>query len=628
MRAALGWALLCCASAAHGEPALGGGSGLLTVPDARVQAEGTATFQFSRIYPDLARTEQTDAWYAGVGFAPGLELGGRAIATALRAGRRDLSLDAKYQLPWEVAGVRVAVGAHDLGGVERLLPREYAVATWSSAPLDVTLGYGRGRNVLDGPFGGVAWRPWPLLTLVAEHDAEDLNGGLKLAAPELAGWRASGSASWRGALEETEYALQLEFPLGREHAREAPAIASRDAVVVPRGTVRDRLLALGFEAVQVGRRDGGVLVVRLENRRYNHAAGDGIGLALGTIAALAPDDVDRIELFLCAYGVPLLRVAASRNWIADLAVEPVDEVPDAAWEQALETAHALELVVEPVLRTAVATEHGLLDYGLGLRARVTAPLAGGLLASVGAQAPVARSDDFGEGRPFQPLAPKGGIDLGLLQYLHSPQPGWTLLWSAGRAQVFRAGVETAALDQAWRSRSGAHRLRSKLMWLQGDAGTREVALAGYDWLDAARAYGVGLTAGRFYAGDAGARLDVERHFGDTIFGLFYKFAGRDDQAIGATVSLPLTPRRDPRPSWIQLKGPRRWAHALGTTLDGPPSDTSPDGTNPIRPLLLHEPLLELDLERDVLDAGRLGEDWLREELPRLYDAFATWGGSD
>lgn len=650
MSAALWWALWAVAPAAA-QPAPAGGLGLLNVPSATVAAEGTAYFQFSRIHPDLEleRDRQTDAWYGGIGLLPGLELGGRAIGTALRAGRRDLSLDARYQLPVALGRWRFAIGAMDLGGVERLLPREYGTASWYGGPLTLTVGYGRGRNVLDGPFGGAEWRPWPSVGLLAEHDGEDANAGIKLRLPIHTPWHVGFTAAYRGALDAAEYAVNVEFPLGRrwsyaggagwtgaEVARPlTPALSSRAG--------RGGLHALGFESIRTGRR-GDVLVVRLENRRYNHSQADGLGLALGVIAQGAAEDVRHIELYLYTYGVPQLRLtvpaALYREFLADpaatdprlraaLQIAPAARIADEAavvWDQAeAESLQALELVLEPLLRTYVGTEFGLLDYAAGARARLTAPIARGLMVQLGAQAPLAESDDLGNDGPFAYTAPEGGMDLALAQYLHTPAAGWTLLWSAGRSQVYRVDADTLALDQAWSPGDGRHRWRLKLMTMQSDNGANDIALAGYEWQDARRAYSIGLTAGRFYAGDFGGRLDLERRFGDTFVGLFYKGASSDDQAVGIGISLPLTPRQDAQPRGLQIKGPRRWMHGLASTLNAPPSATSPNGTNPIRPLMLYEPVLDLDLERDIQDAGRLNAEYLREALPRMWEAYARWG---
>jgi hypothetical protein len=115
------------------------------------------------------------------------------------------------------------------------------------------------------------------------------------------------------------------------------------------------------------------------------------------------------------------------------------------------------------------------------------------------------------------------------------------------------------------------------------------------------------------------RLDLMRYFDDTIAGLFLKVEADDSMAGGFQLSLPLTPRRDAMPRGVQVKGARRWAHSKQTTLN------LADGTNALRPFMLYEPLMDLDLRRDFLDSGRLGPAWLREQLPRMREAWLLWG---
>src|SRR5204863_8425647 len=111
----------------------------------------------------------------------------------------------------------------------------------------------------------------------------------------------------------------------------------------------------------------------------------------------------------------------------------------------------------------------------------------------------------------------------------------------------------------------------------------------------------------FFAKDTGMRIDFSRYFGDTICTLFLKAASGDD-AAGILVTLPLTPRRDAQPGGLQVKGPRRWGHNISTTVN------TADGRNALRPLLLVEPMLDLDLRRDFADSSRLGAAYLQDEL--------------
>lgn len=660
--------------AALASPTLGGDTGLLTVPTAEVQDHGSAAFTASRHNPAPDRLVDPIENYALLmGFLPGLELAGRIVEGNRLDGRmvRDLSFNAKYRV-WALEnGPGIALGAQDLGGEAQFFRSAYAVGTWPlpALNLDLSLGYGWGPDVMEGVLGGVEWRPWSFIGVLGEYDTQDWNGGLRLESPPLfAGLRLGATAAYRAAVEDVEFGAQVSFALGgksraprvvqsgakdllqeiprrsapRDDAKRSGETAKQPVAPPPADAANPALRAaleqLGFESVRVGVRDPGVQVVTLENRRYNHSSADGIGLALGAIATHAAAGIDSMELTVSTYGAPQVSVSAPvqlyRRYLADpgadesvlaqsLQAWPAAAVDEAAvrWDGVpTRSLQAVELVLEPVLRTFVATEYGVLDYGLGARGRLTVPLSAGLLFHLGAQVPVLETDDFRDQGNFEPLGPEGGLDQIMLQYLHKPAPQWTWLWSAGRAQVFRSDLDTVALEQGWSSRDGSHRLRAKLMSMKGASSSAEVALAGYTWFDPARDYSVAVSGGRFYAGDAGLRLELNRHFGDTILGAFWRGASSDDQAAGLQVSLPLTPRRDAYPDGLQIKGQRRWSHSVSTTLN------AFDNRNPLRPLLLYEPTLDLDLHRDLQDAGRVGEAYLRDELPRMREVWETYGG--
>jgi hypothetical protein len=589
-----------------------------------------------------------------IGFLPGLELGGR-VSNFGQGLTNDLSFNAKYSWTFD-NGFALAVGGQDIGGEARNFRSRYVVATLPWRTLRFTAGYDAGPDVLDGAIGGLEWRPWSFLGVYAEYDAEEVNPGLRLSSgPLWAGLRIGANVGHRGATDEVEGGVQVSIPLGKSYSplptrlhawgegqgegqsQQSPSPApSARPLPTPWGEAKDSLRAVleghGFESVRIGTRGAGVLVVSLENRRYNHSSADGIGLALGAIATHAGPGVERIELMLWAYGVPQLVVAvpaqAYRDFLRDGVAAPdlldaryVDGPPEGvAWQDPVGFLKAAELVVEPVLRTFVGTEFGMLDAGVGARARLTVPLDRGVVGHIGVQAPLLLTDDFRSGENFEGFAPEAGLDQLLLQFAHKPAPSWTSLWSVGLTQVFRVDLRVLANEQLWVSPEGRHRLNAKVM-LMDAAESHNVALAGYTWFDAARRWSAGVTAGQFYDNDSGARFDLGRYFGDTIAGVFLKLESSDNMAGGFQLSLPLTPRRDAEPRGVQVKGPRRWGHSLQTTLN------LADGTNALRPLMLYEPLTDLDLRRDFLDSGRLGPEWLRGQLPRMREAWLLWGGS-
>lgn len=646
---------------------LSGPTGLLTVPTAGVVDEGVVRVGASAhdaLPPrggDPTYRDGVQNYLFTIGFLPGLELGGRLAQSGdFDEGPNDLSFNAKYAYRFD-NGFAVALGGQDIGGEARNFRSRYLVATLPWRTLAFTAGYDWGPDVLDGPIGGIEWRPWPVLGLYAEYDAEEVNPGLKLESPPLwAGMRLGANAGYRGATDEVEGGIELTIPLGRSTgpspgALRAPASPrergeAKETVPLPIQTeplverplapspplfadglsLRAALEALGFESVRTGTRGDAVLVVELENRRYNHSAADGLGLALGTIAMRAPSQVERVELTLRAYGVPQVEVAVSprayreflRSGVAPpglLEARYTDGPADSVgWHNNAAILNAAELVLEPVLRTFAATEFGVFDAGLGARARLTVPLDNGVVAHLGAQVPLARTDDFRDGENFDGFGPEAGLDLLMVQHVQKFTPGWTSMLSLGLAQVFQVDLRVAGMEHVWTSPEGGHRLNAKAM-LMDAAVTHRVLLAGYTWFDPARRFSAGVTGGRFYANDTGVRFELNRYFDDTIAGVFLKVESDDNMAGGFQISLPLTPRRDAPPTGVQVKGARRWGHSLQTTLN------RADRTNALKPLLLYEPVLDFDLRRDFLDSNRLGPAWLRDQLPCMREAYGLWG---
>jgi hypothetical protein len=613
----------------------------------------------------LAPRVGMDNYLFTIGFAPGLEIGGRLADFGLNR-TNDLSLNAKYAYRFD-NGFALALGAQDIGGEARNFRSRYAVATLPWRELRFTAGYDWGPDVLDGAIGGIEWRPWSVLGIYAEYDADEVNPGVRFQSrPLWAGLRLGGNVGYRGAFDQVEGGFEITIPLGRkrvvpseardplsdpssppaprddtapvipseardplsgEHARRSSPPAPRDDTGA---ALRSALTGLGFESVRTGTRDGVVLVVSLENRRYNHSAADGIGLALGTIATSAAPQVERIELTLTAYGVPQVVVATSpaayRDFLQGGAAAP--DLLDVRYSHGVQGAvrwhnpgrplEAAELVVEPLLRTYLGTEFGMADAALGVRARFTAPLGRGVVAHLGLQAPLLLTDDFRDGRNFADTGPEAGLDQLLMQYAHKPAASWTSLWSFGLTQVFQTDFRVLGTEQLWTSPQGRHRLHAKLLALSAEE-SRQVALGGYTWFDVTRRYSASVTGGRFYDEDTGVRIDLMRYFDDTIAGLFLKAESDDNMAGGFQLSLPLTPRRDAMPRGVQVKGARRWGHSKQTTLN------RADGTNALRPFMLYEPMMDFDLRRDFLDSDRLAPAWLREQLPRMREAWLLWG---
>lgn len=613
-------------SAVAQPPTAGGFTGLSTVPTADVRNQGSIALGYARFNPRPARFEgDADNYWLSLGFLPNLEIGGRLVETLDDAnGVRDLSFNAKYRvdLPW---GIGVAAGVTDVGGQASHFRSTYAVATvpfgssWYSTSL--TAGYGAGPDILDGAFGGLEWKPTPYTSLVVEHDAADVNAGIKLGTGALLGdWQIGANAFHHGDAGKVALGASVAYQAHDSPLRPSEYRGAREGADAPASDARGDaavmalLRALGYESVRVGRR-GSTQVVALENRTYNHSATDGISVALNAIAGRMSPELSSIELHLSAYDVPQVRVLARVGADRAPAVEKIehsaglDPADKDIWADGSE--HGLrgtELVLEPVLRSFLGTEAGVVDYSLTLRPRVTWALNPGVLLNLAVQLPVADSDDYRSGGAFRGYASKSGLDTALIQYAHKPAAQWTSLWSAGVSSVLRSRLTTVGHEQVWMSRGGEHQFRSKLLVMQAPQATREVAVAGYAYFDPLHAYSVGLSLGKYYYGEGGGTLDVTRYFGDVICSVYFRGASRDDQLAGVSISFPLTPRRDSQPGGLQVKGPRRWAQSRTSTIAGA------DSRNLVRPLLAFEPTLDLDLRRDFYDAGRLAPAWQEQAL--------------
>lgn len=207
---------------------LTGPTGLVTVPTAAMQRDGSLTAGLNRVDARFHRYEDHEqagrdalVQYATIGFLPFVEVGLRLtrVLDVPRQALGDRFVSVRVRLLEERAYTpAVAVGVHDLVGT-RIFHAEYAAAskTLDAGPLGevgVHLGYGgdwlslpsAGRQFV-GAFGGVSVAPRRWVTLLAEHDAERVNAGVRLAA-----WRLSLLGALHG-LEAFSWGIGYTHPL-------------------------------------------------------------------------------------------------------------------------------------------------------------------------------------------------------------------------------------------------------------------------------------------------------------------------------------------------------------------------------------------------------------------------------
>ena len=666
---------------ATGLPSFMGQTGLLNVPDALVAPEGTVFLGYdTQVDPRWAKAPWQENYLMGFGWGPYME-GGLRVAHVPR-GLMDLSAQVKVQLPWGPGwGPRIAFGAQDFRGAAAYYKTKYAVATQDLGPLRVSLGYGRGPDILKGTFGGAELRVTDWFQLLADSDTKHRNAGIRLALPPA--WlpermnvgvlvkRTLGKVE-DGARRGTDLMAYARIPLGRSYSRTAvpepaakalfPAApqtvapvpppvplagAGADPQVMGGGTVapglQGALVAHGFENVKVGRVDGSV-VVRCENSRYNRTELDGLGVILGMAASRVPAGTEKIRVELMNHGLVVFALEAPTGPLRDFFQVAESEAPLATarlaerlqvtapglgvtrtgtvWEGAAEGSSLLRPRIQlyPVLSSRVATDYGTFDHRLSMVPDVFLQLWPGAGLQARWDLPVSWTQNYREGRPYHDRPLNNRLDRLMLQQTLRVLPGLTTQVAVGQYEYGEKGVMNQTV---WAPGDGTHQFMGTFGRLRNDAKReRQVSLGAYRLSLPNLDSFLQLSYGDFAWQDRGTRLDIGRRFGDiTVTGFLSRttYVTSAYTNAGFTIALPLTPRRDMRPGLVQLRGTPSWRWGLSSIL------VKKGDANTLTPGLADMPGQAHGLVEEVLDQGRLNEAHLKANLLRLREAWLAYG---
>ena len=660
-----------------------GNSGGLVVPTADVLSQGTLAITAGNYQePQLGSYATQQNFSFGIGPLPYIELFGRYTnyvnpppeGSILVNGIRDLSANLKAQipLPW-AGGPRLAVGVNDVAGGAVFFSSRYLVASQQLGPLDASLGYtksGSPTGTFNGLFGGLALRLGDSgATALAEHDGQQQHAGLRWqSAPLPALGRASligtvqrsfGALTPAGvAADGTNLGLSLVLPLGDNQARLAsyqPAASQALAALGPAGpeplapgmvptlddqlsSLRSALQSAGLERVRVGLRQGilgTLLVIEYENHRYAHNEADALGLVLGLGAELAPAGTQRVHAITLKDSLAVYEtsvgVAAYRAFLRDgpigqardsldLARRPANPSAPTRWLDApASPASALRIVLKPDLNYALGTEVGSFDYALAANLQATAPLWAGAQAFGNVILPMAHSRNMDDDAIFSASQQRSGLKtLALRQTLPL---GRHILASvaAGRFHYDTLGLQAEAAaylpdtDHLLRLRGATYNQAPG-----GLAGTSQAFGASYRhllspslWLEAG--------AHQFTDGSRGPSLEGTRWFGDVSVQVYYRKGG-ERQFAGLQISLPLTPRQGMAPGPVVLAGASQYTQGIRTRIT-----TATEPANLVQADAVRIVPLDTNLEIDTLNAGRVSQAYVSAQLPRLREAFFSYG---
>ncbi|RYY83643.1 MAG: hypothetical protein EOO24_38690, partial [Comamonadaceae bacterium] len=405
-----------------------------------------------------------------------------------------------------------------------------------------------------------------------------------------------------------------------EAAAAATAMAAASAKPAPPPVTDDQLIALGealrakgFEDIAVGRTPDGAVAVRVNNATYNTNTADGLGVALGVIARSLADQRAGYRLVLMQRQLDIVGVTGQADCLAQwIALGPPrctagqlytpgmtalgSLLADARWvvEGRAPSWKTPRVILQPVLRSAVATEYGVFDSSLALRAMLQQPLWPGAWAEVAGNTPLHDSDDYKRGQVFGQSRYVSQTDRYMVHQMFrlpaerlfgQSNAETAALWGAnaltGHVAAGRidANYRGAYGEVRWEPGEGRHRLHAEAGRFERiqvyDANLpvhSRTALASYRYAyTPTRTYGE-ITAGQFLYNDRGVRFGIKQWFDDVAITLYvrrtkFEWAAESRTSAGIELSIPLTPRKDMSPTYpVQVTGNPRWSYGIETVV--------------------------------------------------------------
>jgi len=652
---------------------LQGYTGLINTPNALIVSEGEMAIMYStQIDPQWRdQAEGQDNYMFSLGALPFIE-GGVRLTEVHGGSTRDLSANFKLLVPWIPPDLfHLAVGVQDVAGGAPHLRNSYAVLSREISSLRLSAGYGFGPDRMEGLFGGAEFQAASWLQLLVEHDTEDVLAGVRVQTPEkFLPFDLALTVST--PLEDTDdinFAINFQFPLGGNPSKAAashrpgssqhqmpPSAPTRESPppIAPRAeldryadlyhglvSLKERLVELGFEDVNVGIIDSDVLYIEFENSRFNTNEFDGIGLGLGTALKHAPKQFTQFVARLKNTNIPVMEIFGPTSLARQFFMDPTggsDPAQIRLMQSQVKFMHSdprrplglklvkgqenpqfghSALILHPGLRNAVGTEVGAYDYRLSLLADLVTRLWQGTNLNLRADIPLAWSDDYREGAIYN----EDGDNDPVLDRIFVTQnvklfPGLVTQFGAG---MYLEDVYGVLNDTLWYSESGSHRLRMRLgRFDRKDASANDVWIGSYRYLFKPLDLYLEASAGQFFNEDRGVQFEAKRFFGDTSVSAVV--TDTDEQMISFRITFPLTPRKDFKPGVIQLRGTDRFGYQLSTVL------ADRGDSNPTTFGLGQMPRTMADMERVMYNSDRFSRYETERHIKRMHDAYQQYKG--
>ncbi|QTL36063.1 YjbH domain-containing protein [Pseudoalteromonas viridis] len=394
--------------------------------------------------------------------------------------------------------------------------------------------------------------------------------------------------------------------------------------------LKQALVADGFENVQVGANREPVVVVKFENPVFNRNDLDAIGVVLGRVAQYISDDSASYTVQLSKHDIPLLslsgQVSSYRKFITEgtspgvvIRQGMMDMPGGVAWiggGTVNSPYFKPRLTLGPALSSTYATELGVYDFSLALRADLEIPVWRGAGINITAQTVVADTEDFEPGDTFESRREQNGLERAVFyQTLDLPFG----LYNQTQVGFFREYYDYKGIinETAWVSPSGRHKLYNTYGFFDYEDfdGDRDYHVMGYQYHWVEEDISFHLSGGEFWQRDKGMKVETKFWFGDSYVSVYAY--DTDVQVAGISFSIPLTPRKDMAVSeYGQVKGNQAWRHGVSTRIS--------DEHNALVYKKAYTPETSISLDRTYFNQGRLSGSYVYANLARLREAYLTF----
>jgi hypothetical protein len=395
-------------------------------------------------------------------------------------------------------------------------------------------------------------------------------------------------------------------------------------------SLKAALAADGFENILVGYNQQKQLIIQFENPVFNRNDIDAFGLVLGRIAEHVTEPSVEFTVQLAKYDTPLMSILGQvDNYRAfingeqnpDLSIQQgAMAIPKGVTWVGLTRANSPyfnpRVTISPALTNTYATELGVIDFSLALRADIDLPLWQGGGVSVSGQIHVANSDDFEKNAAFKRFREHTGIDRAVFYQTFALPFG---LYNQTQVGYFQETYDYSGIinETAWLSPAGRHKVSANVGYFeyQNYNGNRDYKTMSYQYSWVEQDITFHATAGEFWSKDTGAKIESRFWFGDSYIGLFYE--NTSVQKAGVSISIPLSSRKDMAVTRFgQIKGKEAWRHTASTQI----------GKSENR-LVFNQgyiPGTAISLDRSFFNQGRMSSDYIYANLARLKNAYMEY----